>query len=243
MGIDIDVSKAVQIFRGSDTVKEIVNTVLEAAKGHKVDIIGYHCLPPIGMLDKDGVGFLTFKDYTEQDDVLYRQSGCYRHNPFITEPLARGGYMLWSQVVNAEGLTRRNKKFIEILSQRFSGEGLAIPVYGPKGQNGVVFFKLHNQTTQVREQDVLNLQTACQHGHLAICKALHSKATDTVQLTPREKEVLDVLVKGFSNAEIADDLKISIHTVHGYLRRLFLKLGTEDRVSTAVRALALGVIA
>lgn len=242
MGLNIDVNKAVTIFDNPSSVKAIVNAVLTASKGRDFEIIGYHCLPPIGMSDRKGVSFLTFKDYSEQDDILYRQSGCYRHNPFISEPLNRGRAMLWSDVVKAEGLTRRNKKFIEILSQRFSGEGLAIPVYGPKGQNGVVYFKFNDPNMDVDENDVSKLQTACQQGHLAICKALKTNDPGNKKLTPREKEILEALVLGHSNSEIAAQLDISVHTVNGYLRQLFLKLGTEDRVSTAIRGLALGVI-
>lgn len=242
MGLNIDVNKAVKIFNNSDSVKGIVNAVLTAAEGKDFEIIGYHCLPPIGMSDKPGVSFLTFKDFTEQDDILYRQSGCYRHNPFISEPLSKGKGVLWSDIVKTQGLTRRNKKFIEVLSQRFSGEGLAVPVYGPRGQNGVVFFKFNDANMEIQDNEVTRLQTACQQGHLAICKALNTNDPGSVKLTPREREILEALVRGYSNAAIAELLGISVHTVNGYLRQLFLKLGTGDRVSTAIRGLALGVV-
>ncbi len=243
MGINIDVNKDVKIFNNADTVRKIVESVQKAVTGRNFDIIGYHCLPPMGVADGPGASFLTFKDYTEQDDILYRQSGCYRHNPFISVPLSKGTGLLWSEIVSAPGLTRRNKRFIQVLSQRFNGEGLAIPVYGPRSQNGVVFFSFEDLDIVIKDDELQKFQIPCQQGHLAICKALNTKDTGAVKLTPREKEILEALVLGQSNSEIAAILKISVHTVNGYLRQLFLKLGTKDRVSTAIRGLALGVIA
>jgi DNA-binding CsgD family transcriptional regulator len=242
MGLNIDANKAVNLFKGSDNLKDIVSNVLAAAKNKDFDIIGYHCLSPIGLPFFEELSFLSFAEYSEQDDVLYRQSGCYRHNPFISLPLRQGHVMFWSDIVEAEGLTRRNKKFIDFLSLRFSGEGLAVPVYGPRGQNGVVFFKLNDVAPTICEGEMIMLQATCQQGHISVCKILQTKDQRALDLTLREKEVLEAVVLGLSNTQIAASLKISIHIVKLYLKRLFLKLGTTDRVSTALRGVALGIV-
>lgn len=47
-------------------------------------------------------------------------------------------------------------------------------------------------------------------------------------LAPREREVMDLLVKGFSNAEIMDALKISLPTAKQYKSQLMRKLGVRS---------------
>lgn len=51
----------------------------------------------------------------------------------------------------------------------------------------------------------------------------------TEPLTTREKEVLSMLVNGFGNKEIANQLYISEHTVKNHLTKIFQKLGVNDR--------------
>jgi DNA-binding NarL/FixJ family response regulator len=49
------------------------------------------------------------------------------------------------------------------------------------------------------------------------------------QLTPREKEVLELLSGGLSNQEIADRLVISINTVKNHVHNVLKKLGLKNR--------------
>ena len=55
-------------------------------------------------------------------------------------------------------------------------------------------------------------------------------------LTSREKEVLDLLVHGFSNTEIADRLIVSPCTAKAHVRSILNKLSVTDRVQAAVKA-------
>jgi two-component system, NarL family, response regulator DesR len=48
-------------------------------------------------------------------------------------------------------------------------------------------------------------------------------------LTPREAEVMELLRRGRSNAEIARDLHVSIETVRTHARRIYRKLGVKTR--------------
>jgi DNA-binding NarL/FixJ family response regulator len=62
-----------------------------------------------------------------------------------------------------------------------------------------------------------------------------------VKITPRDKQVLSLLVEGCSNKEIADQLHISPRTVKQHLRTLFLRAGICDgrkrvRLATALFA-------
>ncbi|GAB7190488.1 response regulator transcription factor [Kineococcus sp. NUM-3379] len=55
-------------------------------------------------------------------------------------------------------------------------------------------------------------------------------------LTPREREVLDLLARGGSNAEIARRLSVSDKTVRNQLSAVFVKLGVADRLQAALLA-------
>ncbi|MDQ1126259.1 MULTISPECIES: response regulator [Microbacterium] len=70
----------------------------------------------------------------------------------------------------------------------------------------------------------------------------------TVTLTPaeqvsrRELDVLELLAKGMSNAEIGRDLFLSEATVKSHLRRIMTKWGVRDRVQVLLYAATTGVI-
>ncbi|WP_433795050.1 response regulator transcription factor [Actinoplanes sp. CA-252034] len=59
---------------------------------------------------------------------------------------------------------------------------------------------------------------------------------ETYGLTPRELQVLGLLVEGRSNAGIAGALRITARTAVGHLEHIMLKLGAESRTAAAVRA-------
>jgi two-component system nitrate/nitrite response regulator NarL len=53
-------------------------------------------------------------------------------------------------------------------------------------------------------------------------------------LTQREREVLDLLAKGFSNKLIARELDLAVGTVKVHVKNLLKKLGLHSRVEAAV---------
>lgn len=69
-----------------------------------------------------------------------------------------------------------------------------------------------------------------------------SVATHLGELSPRELEVLKLMVKGFSNPEIATALYLSPNTVKTHIRGIMNKLSVDDRVQAAVVALRAGLV-
>jgi DNA-binding NarL/FixJ family response regulator len=61
------------------------------------------------------------------------------------------------------------------------------------------------------------------------------------ELTPREREILDLLADGRTNAEIASRLFLSLKTVKNHLTSIFAKLQVADRAQAAVRARQAGL--
>lgn len=60
-------------------------------------------------------------------------------------------------------------------------------------------------------------------------------ATDAVELSAREREVLDLLARGYLYKEIADALGISLPTVNTYIRRIYEKLHVRSRAQAVAR--------
>jgi DNA-binding NarL/FixJ family response regulator len=55
-------------------------------------------------------------------------------------------------------------------------------------------------------------------------------------LSPREREVLDLIARGATNREIAAALHLSPHTIHEHTSSLYRKLGARNRADAVQRA-------
>lgn len=62
------------------------------------------------------------------------------------------------------------------------------------------------------------------------------------ELTAREREVLELIVKGKGNKDIATDLAISEHTVKNHINNILSKLGVSDRTQAVTVALQRGIV-
>jgi len=62
--------------------------------------------------------------------------------------------------------------------------------------------------------------------------------SDLAKLTPREKDVLDQLTRGYCYKEVADKLHIGVGTLQGYIHNIYEKLRVHSRTEAVVKYLA-----
>jgi RNA polymerase sigma factor (sigma-70 family) len=76
--------------------------------------------------------------------------------------------------------------------------------------------------------------------------AAHQQRLETVvvegQLTPRGRQILNLIARGWSNQEIAAELGVSRGTVKNQVSRLLEKLDVSDRTQAAAKAVRMGLV-
>lgn len=93
--------------------------------------------------------------------------------------------------------------------------------------------------------ELINAIEAVHRGRTVMPPELAARFRDRVlrkDLSPRELEVLSLIVAGRSNKEIAQQLKIGDESVKTHSKSLFHKLGVADRTQAAIEAIRHGIV-
>jgi len=76
----------------------------------------------------------------------------------------------------------------------------------------------------------------------AVAQASAVPPEEAVTLTPREREILDAISRGFNYAETAQLLGIASGTVHTHLKRVYRKLSVRSKTEAVFEAGKLGLL-
>lgn len=97
----------------------------------------------------------------------------------------------------------------------------------------------------VHKSELLEAIRAVRAGYRRVSAEVKERLAEGIQhadLTPREFEVLRLIVKGRSNKEIAADLNITESTVKYHINIILSRLGVTDRTQAATAAIERGII-
>ena len=207
-----------------------------------VKMTSYQHYPPVGSPDVDKNLRVFTTGYPEEYVREYNGKDLWRDDPFVRLASTATAPFFWSDAVNDPTLTARERAYLDYASGAHLGEGVSVPVFGPRGRNGYCGMGFGRGAPRPGPDVIAEIHWACQIGHLAYCGVLARKLTQETHLSAREKEILGRVARGHTNGEIADQLHISRNTVETYIRRCFDKLEVTDRVSAALRGMALGMV-
>ena len=119
---------------------------------------------------------------------------------------------------------------MQCVGHQGNGENFTADVWFSTYKDGLVA-KLAAIITQVTEEDEARVSRSTQNG----LSAATPESFDQAVLTPRETEVLRLLVQGLANKEIATRMEISESSVKNAIQQLFARTGVRTR-SQLVRA-------
>lgn len=98
-----------------------------------------------------------------------------------------------------------------------------------------VLAKYRVQASNVPVAPVKNAQAATEN------IAIDASSADSL-LTPREQQVLSLVARGFSYAEIARLESLSVHTVQTHIKRLYAKLSVHSKTEAIYEASRMGLL-
>lgn len=123
----------------------------------------------------------------------------------------------------------QNSPIYQEVFQPFALEHVAIaPLFNREAQIfGYIYFLRNHECSVFTNQDLLKI------ANLANLLSMNFMALQvpelTEYLTPREREIVNCVAKGFSNRDIAAQLYVSPETVKHSLKRLFRKFAVSNR--------------
>jgi two-component system NarL family response regulator len=97
----------------------------------------------------------------------------------------------------------------------------------------------------VSREELLDVIRGVHAGQRRIPPAIGARLAESMprsELTPRELEVLGLVVRGLSNRKIGDALSITEGTVKIHMNNILSKMGVEDRTQAATTAVRRGII-
>ena len=108
-------------------------------------------------------------------------------------------------------------------------------------KSGAKAYLLKGMTSEELISTIREVAAGKSHIPAAIAERL-AERMGTEDLTPRETDVLEQIVHGKSNKEIATELDISEATVKTHINSLLSKLGVTDRTQAATAAIRRGLV-
>lgn len=233
--------RIVDAYQNAHNIGDLLRLGKDSIKGLGFCRMTYHQLPAIG--NYIGSGLPRYFAYNIPDRVLASYDSMYdkKTDPLIRYVVETGSALWLSDAVNLRhfieiGHDKVIRRTLEVL-----GDGIAIPLYGPKLSPGYAFVALDPTGAKKTDLNKWVVVSSTSVFHTRYCM-LKNKVAKTINLTVREMEVLELVVMGKTNPQIAAILDISKYTVNSYMKNMFLKFGTTDRVSTVIAALTHEVV-
>lgn len=232
-----DVQHFIHKLEGASALPAVWDILTELAETYDLRCLCYH-----------QVDFFT-KDQAAKKIIMDDLNGAKDHDALskkarVRDPVNQAAMQSaepfsWDQIKDLVVLSDIQRVFLKTVFSNLE-QTITVPVFGPAGRNGYFCFEATHLTEFKQMYPICN--AVLQLAHKKICLFAPAETGVLQNLTARERDVLQLLAYGKSNATIATILNISRHTVDTYIRRIYEKLDVSDRVSAAVKAQGSGLI-
>jgi len=225
----VDVAES---FERSTTISELL---IGGSESLGVKYSFYVHFPAIGAVDFKNAGIFHLYNFPDKMTEEYTENIKDSGDPVIDVVLTKGSFIWLSDTLNEPHVIKSGYRdgIHQILNT--IGDGLCCPLFGPYNRKGYAFVGFSRDKSEFDPVMPRQIQALTQIMHIRYCLLINGLQR-TINLTARESEVLELISYGKTNPEIALILGISPRTVAVHASKIFIKLGTKDRVTAAMRA-------
>lgn len=223
------------------SIEAIWDVLYDYAQGFSIQDLTYYHLPPAGAQDIDNF-FLASRgnetaNLNAHKTALFDVGQSFIHCIRKLDRPITGHQLINKNILEADQLA-----FLKNMHLNERNSVLMVPTHGPRGRSGCFILVSNDPMKRFTQEDMRKLQWVCLTCHNLYAKLRNEKRNKIKKLTVREKQILTWVARGKSNSVIADIIGISQHTVNGYLRSIYLKTGTSDRTTAALRGIGEALI-
>jgi len=167
--------------------------------------------------------------------------GCLRHNKFdiAVVDLSLAGSTMASHSALGPGFSAQDLDGYRLLASTRTSDVPTIVVSGVATPDDIESAYAEQGIFACLEKQTFNRRAFLRTVEEA--RLAGSACSEMECLTPREREVLELLAQGLTNKEIAEALVITTNTVKRHLKAVFGKLEVHTRSAAAAKAVSAGV--
>jgi len=234
-------------FETAQSPKELIELWKKSFHGFGFDHLSYNLFSGFRTHEKHPLYKIHVSNIPKKIEDVYFTSKAKQFDPFLNYTFSTMDPIWLTDAGNLPYFQKKGPAHYLDTALKYVSDGLCVPMIGPSFLKGYIFAAYKKTDAQGRmavtqnQLTIWHIMGLCKLLHTRYCKLYLSKQIK-VELTKREMDVLHLVVAGKTNREIGAALGISINTVNTYLKNLFLKMNTTDRVTTALKAYSLNII-
>jgi DNA-binding CsgD family transcriptional regulator len=225
----------------ANSVQELFDRWTALAQSYGALTCSYHFTPALhSQLGERSV--VALDGYSAEWTRLYNDPAFRQHDPVPDYIMLTGRATSWKAAIKGQKLTPEQVNFVAVMREHGLKDGIAIPLFGPNGREAYASMSVGRTITDA-DTDLINDMVAIgQVAHRRVTMLVLRDFATKVDFTKRETEVLQWMARGKSNTEIGAILTISPSTVDSFARKIFAKLGVNDRISATLEGIARGLV-
>lgn len=166
-----------------------------------------------------------------------------KFDPIIVRSRKESRPFHWGDVPKSQSLNAQQQQVFEAHKKAKFFDGIAVPVFGPMGTMALFSLASQGAKLDLSANQEIEIQFAClqTHNRYFDLSDINDQAPEK-PLSPRETEALTLVAAGLANNAIAERLGVTENTVDTMLRRVFVKLGVNNRISAVLKGIGCGLL-